>query len=98
MIHDIQHNSARRVRRSLLVGFCIFFATISSSAQIAELIPLQPGTPITREVRGGQSEAFAIQLDSGQFLRLAVEQIGIDVALNLLDPAGAGRFDRQLHL
>ncbi len=51
------------------------------------VIPLEPGAPVTRELNGGQSEAFAIQLDSGQFLRLAVEQIGIDVTLNLLDPA-----------
>ena len=87
---------------------CVYFivAAASASAQspTAELIPLQPGTPITRELSGGQSEAFAIQAGSGQFLRLSVEQIGIDVRLNLTDPAGRpvvaldgpnGRFGRE---
>ena len=89
MIAHQKHRTARWARRPLLVCICISFAAISSGAQTGnnELIPLHPGTAITRELNGGQSESFAIQLSSGQFLRLAVEQIGIDVALDLLDPA-----------
>ena len=89
MSKHVNHNSPRRARVFLLVFLCLYFPAISATGQVGtnELIPLNPGVPVTRELHGGQSEAFAIQLDSGQFLRLAVEQIGIDVTLNLLDPA-----------
>ena len=90
MIEYPNPNSARGAHRSLLVCFCVLFAAAAGGAQTGtnESITLQPGTPVTRELKGGQSEGFAIQIESGQFLRLAVEQIGIDVALKLLDPAG----------
>ena len=89
VIEHPNHDPARRINLFLFLSSCIFLATVSAQAQaeVNEAINLLPGTPITRELKGGQSESFAIQLDSGQFLRLAVEQIGIDVALDLLDPA-----------
>ncbi|HEX6125032.1 MAG TPA: CHAT domain-containing protein [Pyrinomonadaceae bacterium] len=67
---------------------CVFFVAVVATAQpdTNELIPLIPGAPVTRELTGGQYETFAIQLQSGEFLRLSVEQIGIDVTLKLLDP------------
>lgn len=69
---------------------CIFALTAFALAQPAadELIPLFPGPPVTRDLKGGQSESFAIQLESGQFLQLSVDQMGIDVLVSLLDPAG----------
>ena len=80
----------RTTRRSLLVSFCIVAAAVSAVAQSGtnESLPLQRGTSITRDLKGGQSEYFTIQTENGQFLRLAVEQVGIDISLSLLDPAG----------
>jgi CHAT domain-containing protein/tetratricopeptide (TPR) repeat protein len=84
-------NSACVANPAFLVCVFIIFAALSSvraQAGPGEPISIGPGTPITRQLKGGQSESFAIQIESGQFLRIAVEQIGIDVQLSLLDPTG----------
>src|SRR5262245_40959010 len=49
-----------------------------------ENIALEPGKPIERELSGGQSHLYKITMNSGQYLRIAVEQRGIDVAVALL--------------
>src|SRR6185369_5934115 len=49
---------------------------------------LEPGKPIERELAGGQSHAYRINLTSGQFLHAVVEQRGINVALSLFGPDG----------
>lgn len=90
MIEPIRKNLEQRASRLLIVCLSVLFAAPSAAAQSLtnEVIPLDPGTPVTRELNGGQTEVFSIQLGSGQFLHLAVEQIGIDISLNLLDPEG----------
>jgi CHAT domain-containing protein/predicted negative regulator of RcsB-dependent stress response len=49
---------------------------------------LELGKPIERELIGGQSHQYLIGLAQNQFLRLIVEQKGIDVAVLLFDPEG----------
>jgi CHAT domain-containing protein/Tfp pilus assembly protein PilF len=49
---------------------------------------LIPGHPIEREISGGQSHAYRIALDAGKYLRVHVEQRGIDVTVALLTPDG----------
>src|SRR5262245_11648647 len=58
----------------------------SPSAQ--ESISLEPGKPVERELSGGQSHSYKITLVSGQYLRIEVEQRGIDVAVALCTPDG----------
>ncbi len=53
-----------------------------------ELRPLVPGQPVEREISGGQSHTYQVKLASGQFVRVVVEQKGIDVALTLTSPDG----------
>ena len=48
--------------------------------------PLDPGKPIERELAGGQSHAYQIMLSAGQFMKVIVEQRGIDVVVGLLGP------------
>src|SRR6266508_2872938 len=48
--------------------------------------PLEPGKPIERELAGGQSHAYQITLSAGQFMKVIVEQRGIDVVIVLLGP------------
>src|SRR5262245_30735458 len=48
--------------------------------------PLEPGKPIERELAGGQSHAYQITLSAGQFMKVIVEQRGIDVVVGLLGP------------
>jgi hypothetical protein len=48
--------------------------------------PIEPGKPIERELAGGQSHAYQITLSAGQFMKVIVEQRGIDVVVGLLGP------------
>jgi CHAT domain-containing protein/Tfp pilus assembly protein PilF len=49
---------------------------------------LIPGAPIERELAGGQAHWYQITLAAGQYLRVIVDQRGIDVVLRLLDADG----------
>jgi tetratricopeptide (TPR) repeat protein len=48
--------------------------------------PLEPGKPVERELAGGQSHDYQITLSAGQFMKVIVEQRGIDVVVGLLGP------------
>jgi CHAT domain-containing protein/tetratricopeptide (TPR) repeat protein len=51
-------------------------------------IQLVPGVPIERELAGGEAHAYQIALVSGQYLRVVVDQRGINVVVRLLGPDG----------
>ena len=57
-------------------------------AWAAEDRPLRPGVSIEDRIRGGEKHWFLIEAAAGQFLHVAVEQKGIDVAVVLLAPDG----------
>jgi len=56
---------------------------------------LQLGQPIEREISGGMSHSYRVQLESGQFLFAVVEQRGIDIVITAFGPHGEplGEFD-----
>jgi CHAT domain-containing protein/Tfp pilus assembly protein PilF len=43
---------------------------------------------LDREIRGGETHAYPVELQAGQFLRVIVQEDGVDLALRLLDPEG----------
>ncbi len=45
---------------------------------------LEPGKPIEREIAGGQNHLYQITLTEGQYLKVIVEQRGINVAVQLM--------------
>jgi tetratricopeptide (TPR) repeat protein len=49
---------------------------------------LDPNKPIERELAGGQVHAYRITLAAGQYLRVVVDQRGIDVVVALFGPDG----------
>src|SRR5262245_40135578 len=49
---------------------------------------LEPGKPIRRELAGGQEHTYRIRLDANQFLKVVVEQKGIDVVAQVSGPDG----------
>src|SRR5262252_6289562 len=49
---------------------------------------LEPGKPIGRELGGGQQHTYQIRLDAGQFLKVIIEQQGIDVVARVSGPDG----------
>src|SRR5215510_3483682 len=48
--------------------------------------PLEPGKPIECEIAGGQGHDYRITLSAGQFMKVIVDQRGIDVVVGLLGP------------
>jgi CHAT domain-containing protein/tetratricopeptide (TPR) repeat protein len=53
-----------------------------------EVISLEPGKPVERELSGGQSHSYKITMTSGQYLHVVAAQRGIDVAVALFTPDG----------
>jgi CHAT domain-containing protein/Tfp pilus assembly protein PilF len=49
---------------------------------------LEPGKPHRREMEGGQRHDYRIRLSAGQFLKVIIEQDGIDLVAHLSGPDG----------
>jgi tetratricopeptide (TPR) repeat protein len=49
---------------------------------------LEEGRPVERELAGGETNAFQVALAAGQYLRVVVNQRGIDIGLKLFGPDG----------
>jgi CHAT domain-containing protein/tetratricopeptide (TPR) repeat protein len=49
---------------------------------------LQEGLTLEREIRGGETHVYPVELQQGQFLRVVVQENGIDLAVRLTDPDG----------
>jgi hypothetical protein len=63
-------------------------APANASKEKRAVIRLEPGTPIEKELAGGATDTDEIQVGTGQFLHVVVDQKGIDVALTLYGPNG----------
>jgi CHAT domain-containing protein/Tfp pilus assembly protein PilF len=77
--------------RWLPLAFCL----LSLTAQAQES-RLEPGQTVEREIRGGESHIYQIQLAAGQFARLRLEQRAIDAALILTAPDGKQMVEMNL--
>jgi CHAT domain-containing protein/tetratricopeptide (TPR) repeat protein len=65
------------------------FASNQSARQTtAVLRELELGTPVERDLSGGQSHSYRILLAAGQYLHVVVDQRGIDVVVALYGPDG----------
>jgi CHAT domain-containing protein/tetratricopeptide (TPR) repeat protein len=56
------------------------------SPQSSDALPLEPGKPVERELKGGETHRYTINLAAGQYARFEVEQRGIDVLVAILPP------------
>jgi len=50
--------------------------------------PLEQGKPIERELGGGQTDSYQLTLTDGQYLKLVVDQRGVDVVVKLVGVDG----------
>jgi len=69
-------------------------------AQTNHELPVVPGQSVEREIAGGESHTYKITLESGQFMRVMVQQKGIDLMLALASPqskAGEATVDVNLN-
>ncbi len=72
------------IRRFPLLMLIISLWCIFAPAQgTQEPLPLVGGTPVEREIAGGHAHTYQVKLTAGQFLRVVVEQKGIDLTLAL---------------
>jgi hypothetical protein len=49
---------------------------------------LEVGKPVEREMKGGETHAYEIALEAGQYLNVVVDQRGIDVKVTVAGPDG----------
>jgi tetratricopeptide (TPR) repeat protein len=54
---------------------------------------IEPGKPIEREIRGGESHVYEISLQAGQYLKAIVDQRGIDVKVTVTGADGKRMFE-----
>src|SRR5215813_1501879 len=53
-----------------------------------DVLALEPGKAILRELAGGASHSYQLALGAGQYARVVVDQRRINVAVSVFDPAG----------
>src|SRR5437773_3269570 len=76
------------LHRSWVVVLVFSLSSISSAQNTPDIRPLQQGKPVERQLAGGETDVFSIQVSTGQFLSVIVDQRGIDVAVTLFGPDG----------
>ncbi|HYJ92060.1 MAG TPA: tetratricopeptide repeat protein, partial [Pyrinomonadaceae bacterium] len=79
-----KHSSNRAIPRFLFVFWCVVFIATFEYAQAPTT--LAPNSPVERELKGGQTDAYVISLLRDQFLHVVVDQNGIDVEVKLIKP------------
>lgn len=62
--------------------------TASPQTLSAEVRELKPGSPIDRDLIGGDAHQYQLSLMANQYVKVVVEQIGIDVVVRLFGPDG----------
>jgi CHAT domain-containing protein len=65
----------------------------TSSQPAPQPVELKLNTPIPRKLAGGHADTFTVRCTAGDFVRIIVDQQGIDVAVSILDPAGKSLVD-----
>jgi CHAT domain-containing protein/Tfp pilus assembly protein PilF len=76
-------------RRFFLLLLILSLSSVFAQAQVTPgRTTLVPGQTVEREVAGGESHAYQINLAAGQFVRFVLEQQAIDLTLTLTDADG----------
>lgn len=80
--------------------FIIALLFQNSFGQSETPFALELGKPIEREIAGGQTHRFQINLNAGQYAKVVVEQIGVDVVSKLFGANGSylTRYDNEIRL
>jgi tetratricopeptide (TPR) repeat protein len=85
------------IRGYSLLLLILSLPAICAQAQVTqEPQRLESGKPIERDIAGGESHTYRLELAAGQFLRVLVEQKGVDVALTLAGPDGTQIIESDL--
>jgi CHAT domain-containing protein/Tfp pilus assembly protein PilF len=74
--------------RMALIVLTLLVALTNAQNKQDEVRALKPGETVERELSGGATDHYSINLKSGDFLRAIIEQQGIDVVVALIGPDG----------
>ena len=77
-----------KLRHCSLIVIISLLSTVVSGQPQRDMQALGSGKPIERELAGGEAHVYTIQLTTGQFLEVIVDQRGIDVVVFLFGPDG----------
>jgi CHAT domain-containing protein/Tfp pilus assembly protein PilF len=75
-----------------------FPAQIAKSQTNTETITLELNKPIEREISGSRKDAYQISLSANQYIKVIIEQRGVDIAVRLsgTDGKNPGDFDGEM--
>lgn len=73
--------------RLLLLLLALLLCGENGTASVPLPLPLDGRTP-ERAIGARQTQAYEVEMEAGQFLRVRVQEDGADLALRLLDPHG----------
>jgi CHAT domain-containing protein len=61
---------------------------ISQAQETQQIRQLAPGKPIVRDLAGAQSHSYQMMLAADQYVRVVIDQRGVDVVVKLIRPDG----------
>ena len=73
---------------ALLLFWLMVGSSVTAQANPQEVTTLDTTKPVEREIKGGETQIYQVRLASGQFINISVDQRGLDVAVDLMDPNG----------
>src|SRR5215216_905016 len=65
----------------------LFFTAFSINSFCQQQV-LQPGKTYSKKLQKDENHVYTLSLDKGGYAELTVMQKGVDVAIDLIDPAG----------
>ncbi len=72
-----------------LLLFCLIFGSSVSGQDVQpDVTAFDSKKPLEREMKGGETHVYQLRLKSGQYVDFAVDQQGIDLAVDLVSPDG----------
>ncbi|HET6978772.1 MAG TPA: CHAT domain-containing tetratricopeptide repeat protein [Pyrinomonadaceae bacterium] len=75
--------SATRLRCAVVLCFIVSGATSARTQEQPSALTV--GSPVVREMRGGEQHTYQVTLSAGEHARVVIEQKGIDVVLAVAD-------------
>ncbi len=82
----------RRVASSLLLaGLAMLGMPLCAAKEPEPSVgpALTDGLTLERDLRKGETHSYPVELRTGQFLRVVIQEIGVDAVVRLFDPKGA---------
>ena len=70
---------------TMYLSAVVLLASSSADAQVKTLVP---GEALERLMSEGERHHYQVTLDSGQYVHVTVDQLGVDVVISVVDPNG----------